>query len=38
MNFWNWSVGQALAFAIVVVVLVWAFLQVWPVVIKTFVH
>jgi len=36
MNLGSWSIVQAIVFAIVVVVLVWAFLQVWPVIIHTF--
>lgn len=36
MPFTDWSVGRAIAFAIIVVVCVWAFLQVWPVLIGTF--
>lgn len=36
MNFPGWSIVQAIVFAIIVVVLVWAFLHVWPVIIGTF--
>lgn len=30
------SIGQAIVWAIIIVVLVWAFIQVWPVLIGTF--
>ena len=35
MNFPT-SVGQAIVWAIIIVVCVWAFLQIWPILIGTF--
>lgn len=35
MNFPT-SIGQAIVWAIIIVVCVWAFLQIWPVLIGTF--
>ena len=30
------SIGQAIVWAIIIIVCVWAFLQIWPVVVGTF--